>query len=255
MIKPLLIDLDGVLRIGNNTAPYLKEFFHYLKISGRPSVILSNTTRTHAESVKYFFRENMFECPVRILTAADATNYYVREHYKSAAVFCADEVIDLFSDMLDFQNPEVVVMGDKGKDWDYTQLNSIFKFVKNGAKLVTMQKNRFWTTPEEGLLLDLGPFVTAIEYAAGVEATVIGKPSQHYFSTALKVAGAKNHNGFLMLGDDLENDIQGAVNAGGKGIVILTGKTSKEDIDKLPSPPGFVVKDLLAAVELLEKLP
>jgi ribonucleotide monophosphatase NagD (HAD superfamily) len=113
----------------------------------------------------------------------------------------------------------------------------------NDADFIAMQKNKFWKPDGKTLCLDAGSFITAIEYATGKEALLIGKPSPIYFRTALKEIRSKiSHQkkmalekalsfgeglgeAFYMLGDDLETDINAAqALKGGKGILIYTGK-------------------------------
>ena len=168
---------------------------------------------------------------------------------KVAAVFALPEIVELFREILDMENPEVVVMGDLGKDWNFDKLNSIFKFVHNSIPLVAMQKNKFWKTPEEGLLLDLGAFVNAIEYATGVEALLIGKPSPLYFEEGLNSLGIKKGEEFIMIGDDLANDIFPVKQLNGKGILVYTGKTSYPLPDNIKQLPDFEAKDLFKVIE------
>ena len=72
-------------------------------------------------------------------------------------------------------NVDVVIVGDLGDAFSYHVLNRAFRHVMNGAELVALQKNRFWLTAD-GLSLDVGPFVAALEYATGRQAFVVGKP-------------------------------------------------------------------------------
>lgn len=104
-------------------------------------------------------------------------------------------------------------------------MNEIFRLVYDGADLIAMHTNKFWK-PEDELVLDAGAFISAIEYAADRQATVIGKPSSLYFKSALEIIGADPDDGFIMIGDDIENDIEAAQKAGGKGVLIYTGKTA-----------------------------
>jgi ribonucleotide monophosphatase NagD (HAD superfamily) len=82
----------------------------------------------------------------------------------------------------------------------------------DGAELVALQKNRFWLTAD-GLSLDAGPLVAAIEYATGRDAFVVGKPSAGFFDIVLADLGA-DRNSVAMVGDDVETDIGGALDAG-----------------------------------------
>jgi HAD superfamily hydrolase (TIGR01458 family) len=92
----------------------------------------------------------------------------------------------------------------------------------DGAQLLALQKNRYWRR-EDGLSLDAGPFVAALEYASGRSATVVGKPEREFFELALRELGLAPHEA-AMVGDDAEADVAGAQIAGLKGIQVRTGK-------------------------------
>ncbi len=78
----------------------------------------------------------------------------------------------------------------------------------NGAQLVALHKKRSWRS-EDGLFLDAGPFVMALEYATEVGAIVVGKPSQTYFRMVLEDMGLPPER-VAMIGDDIEIDVRGA---------------------------------------------
>ncbi|MBU2492038.1 MAG: HAD hydrolase-like protein [Bacteroidetes bacterium] len=253
-MKPLLIDMDGVLRIGQNPAKGLKEFIGFINESGITACILSNTTLSNAAQFKEFFNNNNIEVNFPVMTCADAAYNYVKEKYKTAAVYCSEPVRSMFREFETEGMPEAVVIGDMWKAWDYKILNEIFIKVFNGAHLIAMQKNRYWKTQEDGLLLDVGPFVSAIEYATEKEAVLIGKPSKIFFEMGMKEINCSLNEGFLMLGDDLENDIFSAQKLGGKGILIYSGKTSFPLPEKSKIKPDYETKDLFEVIELLKKL-
>ena len=80
-----------------------------------------------------------------------------------------------------------------------------FAELQAGAELYCLHKNRWWQTAR-GPLLDSGAFVAGLEYAAGLEATVLGKPSPAYFGAALDALDADAELTW-MVGDDIEADI------------------------------------------------
>ena len=82
------------------------------------------------------------------------------------------------------EGADAVVIGDLGADFGYEMLNGAFRQLMDGAELIALQKNRFWMTPD-GLSLDVGPFVAALEYAARREALVVGKPAREFFASIL----------------------------------------------------------------------
>src|SRR3712207_5356153 len=96
----------------------------------------------------------------------------------------------------------------------------------DGAGLIALQRNRYWRK-ENGLALDAGPFVAALEYASGQSATVVGKPEKGFFRLALEDLGLEAHE-VAMVGDDAEADVAGAQAAGLHGILVKTGKYHPE---------------------------
>lgn len=249
-MKPFLVDFDGVIKLGDQIAPDAKYFFEFIENNKIPACILSNSTLRTSEMMKNFLQEKDLEINLPAFTAFDVTVEFVRKNYKKVMVYCREYLIDYFGDLIDKGNPEAVVIGDIGNRWNYETLNEIFRYVMNGAEIIAMHKNKFWQ-PEGKLILDAGAFITAIEYATGKQATVIGKPSPLYFKTAIEKLGLNFQNSFVMLGDDLENDVIAAQQIGGTGILILTGKTKISDIQE--AKPDFIVNSLNEVITILEK--
>lgn len=253
MKLPLLIDLDGVLRLDKEPAPHIEEFFEYLKKSKRKACILSNSTLSTASDVRTFFEFNGIHTNLPILTASEAAAMYARSRYRRVAVYCTDHIKTLFNGILDYEHPQAIIIGDYGKKWDFATMNEIFIKVHEGAEIIAMHKNRYWKTPEDGKLMDVGPFVVAIEYAANKPSTLIGKPSPLYFSSALNLLGYDLSQKFLMLGDDMETDIQAAKNLGADSILIYTGKTQHPLPSDSAIKPDYEALNLLEVIEVLEK--
>lgn len=254
MKPPLLIDLDGVLRLDKQIAPFAKELFEFLKSANVNSCILSNSTLSTSADVLSFFKQNGINLEIPVMTASEAAAVYCRMRYKKVSVLCAENVKSIFENMIDDQNSEAVVIGDYGKNWDFKTLNEIFKKVLAGADLIAMQKNRYWKTAEDGLLLDAGPFVAAIEYATNKNAVVIGKPSPLYFHLALHLLGYKPDQKFVMIGDDLEADIRGASELGATTILVYTGKTEYPLTYDSKIKPTYEARNLKDAIVILEKI-
>ena len=119
------------------------------------------------------------------------------------------------------------MISGRGFTWD--RLNQIFIQLRNGAELIALQRNRFWES-EHGLVLDAGPFVVALEYAAQTEALVTGKPSPAFFAQALEQLGV-GANHAVMIGDDVEADVGGAIDAGLDGVLVRTGKFRPQSLE------------------------
>lgn len=248
---PILIDLDGVLRVKNKPVPKLKEFFYSIEKNGWPACVLSNSTLLTAEDVNEYFLSHSIECKIPIMTASTAAAKYAEQNYKRVSVFCADNVKKIFSDLLDDDNPEAIIIGDYGKLWNYEIMNDIFKKLLSGAELIAMHKNRYWESSDEGLTLDAGPFIQALEYASGKNAVLIGKPSHLYFKSVLGLLNAPEDSRFVMIGDSLENDIAPVKQLG--GITIHVKSAISENSSDLSNEiiPDYTANNLDEVLEII----
>jgi HAD superfamily hydrolase (TIGR01458 family) len=249
---PILIDFDGVVKVGNSPAPEAEEFFNFINENKIPACILSNSTLRTGDLIKEFFTSHGISISIPALTAFDATLSFVKKNYKKVQVYCRDYLKHHFDEMIDEINPEAVVIGDIEDKWNYQIINDIFKKVFNGADLIAMHKNKYWN-PSGELLIDAGAFITGIEFSSDKEAILIGKPSPHYFKAALDRLGANAEDEFIMIGDDIENDVKAAQDLGGKGILIFTGKTKFPLDSNLRFKPDYEVHSLSEVIDLLSE--
>src|SRR5437764_9470528 len=101
-------------------------------------------------------------------------------------------------------------------------MKAAYRMLMDKAVLLTTHANLYWRTTE-GLQLDSGAYVRALEIATGKQATILGKPDRAFFEQALLSIGVAAQEA-VMVGDDIENDIGGAQQAGLRGILVCTGK-------------------------------
>jgi HAD superfamily hydrolase (TIGR01458 family) len=168
------------------------------------------------------------EQPELVTPAALAVAHCRARGHRRVALVMNGEVKRDFADLEEAGDGGVdaVVMGDLGSAFGYDVLNRAFRHVMDGAELIALQKNRYWLRAD-GLSLDVGPFVAAIEYATGRQAYVVGKPAQSFFAEVLRDLGVEAAHA-AMVGDDIESDIGGALRAGLAGILVRTGKYREE---------------------------
>ena len=249
---PFLIDFDGVINLYGRPAPMSKEFFNFIEKHKLPTFILSNSTLRTNKDVKGFLLNHDLHINIPIMTAADAALKFVENNYKRVSVYCVENVKKEFVKLIDDDNPQAVVVGDMVNGWSVEILNEIFRKVHNGADLVAMHMNKYWSPEENKILLDAGSFISAIEYATSKKAILIGKPSSIYFQTALDMLGYPKESSFLMLGDDFEIDIMPTKKMGSQAILILTGKTKAPLPDDLPVVPDFISNDLSEVIGVLK---
>ena len=151
---------------------------------------------------------------------------------------------------MDGEAPYVVV-GDAGDRWTYGSMNRAFRLLVGGARLLALERDRYWRDAD-GLALSAGPFVAGLEYAAGVTAEVVGKPSPAFFRLALADLGVPADRA-VMVGDDVATDIGGARAAGLAAFLVRTGKFRAEALAAAPVAPDRVLDSIADLRALLER--
>ena len=222
----LLVDLDGTLYVGDEPVAGAREAIDKLRAGGLELRYVTNTTRKPRRAVAEHLLSLGFEVEeAEIFTPARAAAALIRGR---SCLPLVDESLleDLGGITLTEDHPDRVLVGDLGEGFTYDRLNAAFRCLMDGAELIALQRNRYWRR-EDGLALDAGPFVAALEYASGKGATVVGKPEKGFFRLAVEDLGLGPHE-VAMVGDDAEADVAGARAAGLKGILVRTGKWGAE---------------------------
>ena len=250
----ILIDFDGIIRIGNKIAGDAKKFLTFLRDKKIPHFIISNSTLNSSLDIQLFLKQNNIEFDVNAMTTVDAALQYVKNNNLKVAVYCQYKIKELFRDFIEEEKPDAVLIGDIGNKWSYETLNKIFRTVMNGADIIAMQKNKFWNPDGKGVVLDAGAFISAIEYASSKQSILIGKPSPIYFQSALNKLGYKYGDKFIMIGDDLETDIKGAQEINGLGILVFTGKTKFPLKDDTSVKPAYTANNLTEVINIFPNI-
>jgi len=224
-VRALLLDLDGVLYVEDEPVEGARESVGALRARGLGLRFVTNTTaRSRGQTVEKLGRLGFEVAPEELVTpAALARQHCLNAGHRTVALIMNENVKQDFEGLEEVgEGPDAVIMGDLGEAFGFAILNRAFRMVIDGAELIALQKNRFWLT-EDGLSLDAGPFVAAIEYAASTEAVLVGKPSRSFFELVLDDLGQEPERAAIV-GDDVETDVEGAMRAGLAGILVRTGK-------------------------------
>ena len=140
---------------------------------------------------------------------------------------------------------------ETGRVFSYMNLARAFAELEGGAEFYCLHRNRWWQT-RDGPLLDAGAFVAGLEYASGIDATVLGKPSAPYFQAALSALDADAERTW-MVGDDLESDIQGGKAFGLKTALVRTGKFRPEAFEASGVEPDAVLSSVADLPDWLDE--
>jgi HAD superfamily hydrolase (TIGR01458 family) len=251
-MKPngILLDLDGTLYVGESLIPGAREAIELLRERAIPFLFATNTTRLSRRSLHdRMSRLGLEADPDQIHTGLMAARSWLLSRGRKRILPLLPDTAweDLEGLELVTDRADAILVGDLGPAWTFERLNRAFRLLMDGAALVTINRNRYWQT-EDGLTLDAGPFVTALEYAASTSATVIGKPSLAFYEAAASKLGLPAAE-ISMIGDDIEGDVEGAQKAGLRGVLVRTGKFREQDLAGTIRPDA--VLDSIAEISQL----
>lgn len=224
LLRGLLIDIDGVLRIGDRPIPGAGDAIEALRRRSVPFRLLTNVTRkSRAEETERLRRLGIRVAPDEIYTASAITAAYLRRLGAPACwLLLEGSGVEEFAGIpLTDESPQYVVLGDLGDDFPVMLLHRAFRALLNGARLIAIQRNPSWTA-EDGLpRLDVGAWCAALEYASGQQALVIGKPAPLAYQLPAEEMGIPCGE-LAMVSDDPDVDLAGARQAGLRTIFVRT---------------------------------
>jgi HAD superfamily hydrolase (TIGR01458 family) len=254
-VQAVLIDLDGVLYVEGDPIPGAVDAVERLRAGSLALRFMTNTTSRSLAATRQKLQALGFTvAPGELVTPAALAVQHCRQWgYRRVALVMNDEVKQDFAELEEVTGDEgaqAVIVGDLGSDFGYAVLNRAFRQVMAGAELIALQKNRYWMQAG-GLALDVGAFVAAIEYASRVESYVVGKPARSFFEGVLRDLGLPA-TAALMIGDDIESDVGGALAAGLGAVLVRTGKYREEQVASSGIRPTFVVDSIAGLPQLFE---
>lgn len=250
--KGILFDWDGVLYVGSKAIEGAVKAFTKIRNSQIQCRFVTNTSTLSLASLQQKINTLGFSIPTdEIISAPQATLLYLKRQKDPVCRFLlANDVKDDFKEFTQSNTvANYIVIGGIGDTWSYSLLNEVFNCLMNGAKLIAIHKNRFWQT-EHGLQMEIGGFIDGLEYANGVKAMIIGKPSPDFFKITLDDMGLKP-NEVAIIGDDIDVDVGGGQQAGLKGILVKTGKYRQSYAEASAVKPDFIINSVVDLPKVL----
>ncbi|SFK61443.1 HAD-IIA family hydrolase [Methylophaga sulfidovorans] len=269
-VAGLIIDMDGVLWHGNKSMPGLEDFFQLLRNQKIPFVLATNNASlTQQQYIEKLSSMNIQVTAEEILTSSMATVSYLCEHLpgdkKRVFVIGEDGLkqpllengfvltdlyeVDQTEKGITGRTADIVVSGlDRKLTWD--KLATATLNINAGATFYATNSDS--TLPTElGEVMGNGGVLAALESVTGVKPISIGKPEPILYEQALKILGTTKET-TIAIGDRLNTDILGAVNAGIRSVLVLTGVSSAEDVQKVDYEPTWILDDLAALTKALK---
>ena len=245
--RGFLIDLDGTVLEAGKLIPGVPEALAWLRAQGLPYRFVTNTTSKPRQDIIDKLRQAGLEvAPEELFTAPIVGRDFLLSGglTRCFALIKSSLQVDLEGVELVEESPQAVLVGDIGDELTYPKLNRAFRFLLDGAAFIALAQNRYFRG-EDGLCLDVGSIVAALEYASNRKSTLVGKPAAAFFATAGKSLGVPAES-IAVIGDDLESDALGGKAAGGVGLLVRTGKFRPEQLEKSSAQPDAVLDSLAA---------
>lgn len=247
-MKNFIIDMDGVLIHGNRMVAGADEFIEKLRKGKRKFLLLTNnpvyTPRDLAHRLQAIGIQIQED---QIFTSALATASFLHRQRPDGKAFVLGEsglteAIHNIGYVITDMNPDYVVLGET--------LAYNFQMIKKAIRLIHDDGARFIATnpdpsgpSEGGLIPACGAMAALIEEASGVAPLFIGKPNALMMRTALNFLNVHSEN-TIMVGDRMDTDIIAGVTSGMETILVLSGVTREDDIDKFPYVPTHIKKSV-----------
>ncbi len=253
----ILLDVDGVLHVSGEAIPGAADAVAELRRSGHALRFVTNNSTRPRSRLAAELRDMGFELDDGELQTTPGAAARELAGKRVLALVMAAIVPDLEALELVGHDADAVLIGgcdetlEPNQVFSYMNLARAFGEIQMGASFYCLHKNKWWQT-SRGPMLDGGAFVAGLEYATGVEATVLGKPSPSYFAAALDALEAEPERTWLVT-DDVEADVRGARLFGMRTALVRTGKFRPESLESAEAAPDIVVSSLAHFPALLEQ--
>jgi HAD superfamily hydrolase (TIGR01458 family) len=249
-IHVILFDIEGTLSLSGEAIPGAADAIAQLRDQGYTLRFLTNTTtRPQTELLAQLRRVDTAAEDHELISAPAAARLELHAIAEKRGEplriwpVVAEAIKNDFSEFTwDEQQPDFIVLGDIGEQWNLDLINRLFNAMHNGAQLIALHKNRFWQTAD-GLKADIGLFVAGLEYVTGQTAQIMGKPTAAFFQRVLDSVGSTAAQA-LLVGDDLDSDVGGAQAMGIKGVLVKTGKFRQGYLDNSTIKPDGIIETI-----------
>ncbi|GAC1433118.1 MAG: HAD-IIA family hydrolase [Ktedonobacteraceae bacterium] len=251
-IKNYLTDMDGVLVRGSTIIPGATEFIQKLQAKDIPFLILTNNSLYTQRDLQVRLSYIGLDVPQEaIFTSALATAQFLHDQRPNGRAFTFGEsglttALHDIGYILTDQDPEYVVLGET-TTYSFQRITQAIRFVAAGARLIATNPDVIGPG-EGGNVPGTGAVAALISAATGVKPYYIGKPNPLMMRTALRTLNAHSEDS-VMIGDRMDTDIEAGLESGLRTILVLSGVTAREQVDRFPYRPTWI-RESIAEIEV-----
>ena len=236
-------DMDGVIYHGNKILDGVADFINWMIDNDKKFVFLTNSSeRTPHELSMKLERMGLNVSPDHFYTSAMATAAFLSSQRPGCTAYVIGEaaltkaLYDQHIYMNDV-NPDYVVVGET-RTYSFEKIEKAIELVNKGAKLIGTNPDITGPT-ERGIMPATGALIAPIEIATGKKAYFVGKPNPLMLRHGLKKLDCHS-NEIAFVGDRMDTDIIAGIESNVDTVLVLSGVTSMDDIDKFPYRPKYI---------------
>ena len=242
--KGFICDMDGVIYLGNQLLPGVTEFVHWLNKNNKQFLFLTNSSeRSPKELRQKLQRMGLDIGEEHFYTSALATAAFLKKQAPgcTAYVIGAPGLLNALYDVgvtMNDVDPDYVIVGETAS-YNYEVITKAVRLVLGGARLIAT--NSDLTGPTEfGIAPACRSLVAPVELATGKKAYFMGKPNPLMMRTGLHLLGVHSEEA-AMVGDRMDTDIIAGMESGLATVLVLSGCTSRADVDNYPYRPTYIL--------------
>ena len=258
-IKLFLFDMDGTLYLGNRLYDFTLELLDTIRASGRRYLFMTNNSSKSVED--YILKlANLGVSATRedFITSSQATAYYLKQHYPNHRLYvCGTQslkkelLMEGFTITENLDDVDCIVMGFD-TELTFKKLEDVSRLLLTRENIPYIATNPDYVCPTEfGSVPDCGSVCDMIYNATGKRPIVIGKPSPLMPQLAMERYGYSKEE-TAVVGDRIYTDIKSGLNAGITGILVMSGETTQEILDKSEEKPHLVLQDASVITKVLK---
>ncbi|MEU1531470.1 HAD-IIA family hydrolase [Streptomyces fagopyri] len=251
-IESWLTDMDGVLIHEGVPIPGADAFVKRLRESGKPFLVLTNNSIYTARDLHARLRRMGLDVPVEnIWTSALATAKFLDAQRPGGTAYVIGEAglttaLHDIGYVLTDHEPDYVVLGET-RTYSFEAMTKAVRLIEGGARFIATNPDE--TGPStEGPLPATGAVAALITKATGKQPYFAGKPNPLMMRTGLNAIGAHSETS-AMIGDRMDTDVLAGLEAGMETYLVLTGLTTREEIEKYPFRPSRIVDSIADLVD------
>ena len=259
-MKLYLFDMDGTLYLGDRLYTFTQELLQTIREKGGTYLFMTNnSSKSVADYIKKLANLGIQATRDDFITSSQATAYYLQKHHKGQTLYVCgtnslkQELMDNgFTVTDDLDKVECIVMGFD-TELTFQKLHDVSYLLLTRPELPYIATNPDLVCPTEfGSVPDCGSVCGMIYNATGKKPVVIGKPSPLMPQLAMERLGYSKFE-TCVVGDRIYTDIKSGLNAGITGILVMSGETTYEILNKSEDKPHLVLDDAGKILEYLKK--